>query len=518
MRKNYIIISALLLFSPLLYAQTLNKNPQEEKHQSTASLEHSQKEEERISLEIKGMNIIDALKMFSMMANLNIVAGKNVKGKVTLFLKDVKIMDAFEVLLVSNGLAYEEKNGIINVMTESEYEALYGRKFHTKANIKVVPLKYAKASDLLPTLNQAKSKIGRIIANEASNTLILIDEKESLEKLKALISQMDLPTETRIFSLNYTKAEEIKNKISERLTKGLGVLQIDKRTNKIIVTDLKNKMPLIEKIVKALDQRPKQVFIDAKIIEIALNKEYKLGVNWDAVFAGIHSALGSSFKVISGDIIPATSSTSATGGALRIGELGEDAYEVVLKAFERLGKTYTLSSPRITVSSNQEAKIMVGTNQPYATSTTSVTSTGNTVSYQITYLDLGIKLSVTPTVAEDKFVTLKINQEISSKTGDYTYGEYSDVIPVVETSQVETTVTIKDGVTIVIAGLIRNKKEEEIKKFPILGDIPILGWLFKSKQKGSEIEPERKELVIFLTPHIVSGDIESPEVKHYNLQ
>ncbi|GAG12787.1 unnamed protein product, partial [marine sediment metagenome] len=210
---------------------------------------------DKISLDLKGVDIIDVLKMLSARSNLNIVAGRNVRGRVTLFLKDVNVWDAFEIILASNNLAYVKEGVIINVMTERDYEQLYGEKYYTKKELRVFKLKYAKASGVSKALNQAKSKIGKVIVDEASNSIVLVDSARSISKMEKMIKEMDEPIETRIFGLDYAKAEDIKTKISEMLTKGVGTIQVDERTNKVIVTDLSRKIPEIATVIEEMDEK-----------------------------------------------------------------------------------------------------------------------------------------------------------------------------------------------------------------------------------------------------------------------
>jgi len=153
---------------------------------------------------------------------------------------------------------------------------------------------------------------------------------------------------------------------------------------------------------------------------------------------------------------------------------------------------------------NQEAKILVGTKDAYITSTTSQSGTGTAVTSQtVNFVDVGIKLYVTPTVNRDGFVTMKIRPEISSseRTSITSEGQITQV-PIVTTSEAETAVMVKDGVTIIIGGLKKEEKTKTVKKIPLVGDIPLLGSFFKSISN----EVKKTELVILLTPHIMAGD------------
>jgi len=469
--------------------------------------------QDKISLDIKGMDIIDVLKLLSKQAGLNIIAGKNVKGRVTLFLKDVDPWDAFEIILAANNLAYEKRGNIITVMADRDYELLYGQKFNIRQKVKIVKLLYAKATEVSKALNQVKTKVGVVIVDEGSNSLIIRDTPHAMKQMVNAVKELDIPTQTKVYSLNYATAETVKEKLTNTLSK-LGAVEIDERTNKLVVTDIPSKMQELNNLVAEFDEKTKQVLIEAKIVQIDLDDEYKLGVNWDAFFNGVNLTLGSNFKAITGTISP-TTSNSATGGVFKIGDLDSDNYQGTIKALETLGKTNILSSPRIVSSNNEEAKILVGTNQPYATSTTSQSGDNQVTSYSITYLDLGVKLYVTPTINNDDFITMKIKPEVSSQTSEYEYGEYDDTVPIVKTSQAETTVVVKDGTTIVIAGLMESRDEEEVSKVPVLGDIPLLGELFKSRSRGSTANAEKSELVIFITPRIITGDIASEENAYY---
>jgi len=209
-------------------------------------------------------------------------------------------------------------------------------------------------------------------------------------------------------------------------------------------------------------------------------------------------------------VIPTTAATSAAGGALQIGQLDSEGYQAVIQALREYGHTNLLSSPRIAALNNQEAKILVGTNQPYATRSISQAAGGaaNIEAENVTFLDLGIKLYVTPTINEDNYITMKIKPEVSSRVNDYTIVSSGNTIPIVKTTTTETTVMVKDGATVLIGGLIEENTQEQTKEIPGLANIPLIGNLFKTKIKGSgsSAQPEKTELVIFLTPHIMNGE------------
>ena len=462
----------------------------------------------KISLDLKGVDIIDVLKMLSARSNLNIVAGRNVRGRVTLFLKDVDVWDAFEIILAANSLAYEKENDIINVMTERDYEQLYGDKFYTKEELRIFKLEYAKAIDVSKALNQAKSKIGKVIIDEISNAIIVMDSPKVINDIEEMISKLDMPVEKKVFALNYAKAEDIKTKVSEFLTKGLGVIQVDERTNKVVVTELSSKMPEIGRIIEELDEKHQEVLIEAKIIQVELTDEYRYGVNWRAVFNKHPGSDGLAFNFdnITGSVFDG----AATGGAFTIAQMAHGYFENAIEVLQTVGKTNVISCPRLTVLNNEEAKVLVGTNQPYVETNTTLSNGETNNAEQVKWVDVGVELTVTPTINREGFVTMKIKPKISS-LGTPLDTATNNKIPVVSTSETETTVMVKDGTTILIAGLIEDRDVHREDKIPFLGDIPILGNFFKRETSGNDTLPEKQELVIFLTPYIINGTETFPE-------
>ncbi len=451
----------------------------------------------KISLDIKGMDIVDVLKVFSQEGNMNIVIGRNVTGRVTIFLKDVDIEDAFNIIILSNDLAYEKTGDIVTVMNSRDYELIYGKKFADKRKVLMVPLKYAKAIALAQALNQVKSSIGSLVVDEATNTLIVVDSPDKLAAIEAMAQSLDKPLETKVFSLNYAKAEDIKGKIQDQISKWVGALQIDARTNKIVITDYPQKINDLEKIINAFDEKSKQVIIDAQIIEITPHDEFQMGVDWDY---WIKKNLRTS------SVLPMSTANAVAVGtyaaALPVTEQGQ--YKALVDALRTIGKTKILSSPRIMALNNQEAKILVGSKEAYLTQTTSQPATGVPITAsQVNFVDVGVQLFVSPTINNQGFVTLKIRPVVSSAQYTSLVGSNQTTqVPIVSTSEAETAVMVKDGVTIMIAGLKKDKKEKEVKKIPLFGDIPGIGFLFRSTSD----KVTKTELVIFLTPHITSGD------------
>ena len=450
----------------------------------------------KISLDLKGMDVVDVLKMLATRATMNIVIGKNVSGKVTILLKDVDVKDAFEIVVLANDLACDTKGGIINVMTQRDYELLYGERYQDKKQAKIIQLKYAKAADISKALNQIKTNIGKVVIDEGSNTLVLVDAPEALKQMEDFLQKTDLPMETRVFSLDYAQAEKINTKLQEAITKGIGSIKFDERTNKLVVRDYPDKLNEISKIITAFDEKTPQVLIDAQLIEVDPSDKFEMGVNWDywiKKYFEFRSAL------------PISTASTLFLGTVQSGTPDAPGkYKAIIDVLRTIGDTKILSSPRIMVLNNQEAKIHVGKKEAYITSTTSQGGSGNTVTSQtVNFVDTGITLSVTPTINKEGFITIKIKPEVSEATSvDLLSDGQKTSVPIVTSSDAETTVMVKDGVTVIMGGLAKDKKEKTVKKIPILGDIPGVGFLFRSTSDNVT----KTDLVILLTPHIMSGE------------
>lgn len=453
---------------------------------------------ERISLDLKGIDIVELFRILSMKMNLTIVPSKSVTGRVNIFLNSLTFDDALDVILMSQDLACDKKGNIVNIMTSSEYEKLYGRRFNEKRGFKSLKLKYAKPSNVFNALSLVKSDIGKIIADETSGTLLLIDIPEKLDLMEETVLDLDQPLQTEIFDLKYAKSADIKTQLSSVITGGAGEVYVDERSSKLVVSDLPEKMKKIRRIVKAFDEASRQVFIEAEIVQVTLKDEYQRGINWEEVFSDTMNFSGTFPAAPSFTPSPLLTADKLN---MTMGVLDSDDYTATLQLLQTYGDTKILSSPRITAVNNQEAKVMVGAREAYVTQTLSQGDTTTVTSESIQFIDVGVKLNVSPTINQEGFVTLKIKPEVSSVRETLKTG-LGSIVPIVETSEAETVVKVKDGSMIMIAGLMKDDKREDVTGLPLLSKIPVIGGLFGGKASLRK----KTELVIFLTPHIVSGE------------
>jgi type II secretory pathway component GspD/PulD (secretin) len=184
------------------------------------------------------------------------------------------------------------------------------------------------------------------------------------------------------------------------------------------------------------------------------------------------------------------------GGTFQIGTLSSDDYQVTLEMLESNSNTEVLSSPRVVVIDNHEANILVGSEEPYIVTTTDP-DTG-WVYEETKFKDVGLKLIVTPKIDEDNYITMTVHPEVSTARR---VAEVDNALAV-DTTQADTTMMVKDGETVVLGGLMKNTKSDTEQKIPILGDIPLLGYLFRSTQK----ELQKTEILVFITPHILTNE------------
>lgn len=457
----------------------------------------------KITLELKGVDILDVLKVLSKKSGLNIVAGKNVRGQVTLFLQNVDVWDALKIILETSELAYELKGNIVKVITKADYEALYGRPYEDKRVTELIRLKYAQVAGLSKIINQLKSNVGRVIIDESTNSMIIRDTPDVLSQIRAALKEIDVPMQTEVYDLKYADSEELQKSIEEILTENVGAVRVDKRTNKIIVTDIPAKHTEIKALIGAFDAKPMQVLIEAKIIEVVLNDEYGLGINWKAV-GNWASERGVDFES-KGLSLSSLANDKSNLSTFTINSSSDDFYAVI-SALQSMGKTNTLSNPRVSVLNNEEAKIAVATRQPFVSQTVVQGDSTSTTADNVEFVDVGVTLKVTPTITHDGFILMEVQPSVSTAPDSLVIQGASDgtvfdrtVIPIVTKQEVETKVIIETGRTLVLGGLIQDSQTATVKKVPVLGDIPILGSAFKSKQDNFR----KTELVLFLTPRII---------------
>jgi type IV pilus assembly protein PilQ len=410
-----------------------------------------------VSLDFRDADIKDVLRVLSYKSGVNIVAGPEVAGLVTIQLENVPWQRALDIVLQTYGYAYERRESIISVTT---VENLKKRR---------------------------------------EDAVILSDQE---------------PLVTKAFVLSFAKAANVLASI-EKMKTERGSVNFDERTNSIIVRDTLSQVEMMEEIIKKLDSTTPQVLIEAKIIETTLGNAEKLGINWNLQASGKGSRWNSTFPLRRGNDgnfvmpIPVDSIDMESGlitydaeNLFTFGTLDFSALTALMQIIQTRSDTNTLSNPRIVTLDNQVAKIVVGTQYPFPQYTYNKESGEMQVSGW-NYKDIGVIFEVTPHVNNEYMVTLDLKPTITAIIEDSTVTVEGTPVPQLTVREAQTTVMIKNGDTLVIGGLISNVKTDNESKVPILGDIPFLGRLFRHKSNART----KTDLLIFLTPHIITPEI-----------
>jgi len=288
--------------------------------------------------------------------------------------------------------------------------------------------------------------------------------------------------------------------------------------NSILVIDYPENLKRIEEYLRMIDVPPKQVLIEARVVEVRLQGESSLGVNWQAFAEKGGFEIGQ-FRIGStkgGPLeqnIPYKSTYYPPGSTAEEEPFTITVFDeninVVLKALANSYDTNILSAPRITTVNNRPAEIKIIQKLPWAEPEVEMSDQGIAITWNINFEEVGIILKVTPTITDDGKIVMELEPEVSEKVGDYeltvvqgaTQVPYT--VPIIDKRSADTKVVIGNGQTLIIGGLIKEKNTKGVTKVPILGDVPLLGWFFKSKKDTKD----KTELLIFVSPTIVTPQV-----------
>lgn len=450
----------------------------------------------KITLDVRDMNIVDVIKFLAQKGEFNVVISPAVEGRTTVFLHGVAIKDAFDIVAISNRLAYHIESDIVQVMSGSEYEAAYGKQFGDKTQVSIIHLQYSKPSYVLAALDNMKSNIGKIIIDEDTGSVVLVDTPQSIAIMKKAIEQIEQPLDTVVYNLKYAKADVVSEKLRSRIdAKAVGSITADERNNQILVRVFPGRHQEVEKIIRSLDEPTKEVLIEARVLQVILRPEYNVGIDWTALLNNNSGKNKFNIKSMMGN-----SSIGSTFGQIGVGQINTGDFAASLQALQEVSDTKILSSPQILVTNNEEAKIHIGDTVPYIVSTINGTGDNAIKSEDVRFIDVGLKLDVIPTINDDGMVTMRLRPEISSVVARVN-SQAGDGIPQVNKTEVETSVMVQDGMTVVLAGLRKEDKSHVKRGVPGLMNVPYLGSLFSNTSD----QITSTEIVILITPHIVKA-------------
>ncbi|MEK7851969.1 MAG: secretin N-terminal domain-containing protein [Deltaproteobacteria bacterium] len=488
-----------------------------------------------VKVDFKEVELPVFIRLVSDMTGKNFTFDEKVTGKVTIISpKEVSVDELYQLflsVLQFKGFTTIPSDNLIQIIPLSDAKQNWtqvlteekGEGFVTR----LVPLTYLNANEGMKVVTPLISRNGVINAYLPTNTIILTETAMNAERLVSLLSALDKETppgkgKINVYPLENAEAEEVAKTLTNLFSRqlpagqqpgaGIGLsgpvnVTADKSTNSLIITSAPEDYDSVKEVIGKLDLRRRQVYVEAAIMEISLSKMKELGVEFRALdvpkagevtpfggtnFGGMGAAVSgpAGLAELSGMAAGVVKGTFTFRGTefLNVGAL--------VRALQTEGDVNVLSTPHLLTTDNQKAEIVVGENVPFVTGQ-SQTSGGNILT-SIERKDIGITLRLTPRVSEGEFVKLELYQEISSLTQSAAF-DPNKVGPVVNKRYASTTVVARDGETIAIGGLLRDNEVKIVRKVPLLGDIPLLGWLFRYKRT----QVDKTNLLIFITPTIV---------------
>jgi type IV pilus assembly protein PilQ len=375
----------------------------------------------RISMNVEEADIRTVLRSISEFSGMNIVAGSDVKGPVTVLLHEVPWREALENILKMNDFVASEENGIIRVSTHKDFE-----------------------------------------------------QARKLENLR-----------TAVYQIQYARAEKLQTVLVKLLT-DRGKAQADVRANALIISDIPPVIATMDSIVPALDKPTAQVLIESRFVEVDVNNSRQLGVNWSV--GNLGNPLANTRAGGSVDLGVTDAAGTFTFGRL---ENGVDL-DARLTALQEENRAEILSQPSVLINDNEEARILSGKRIPINV----LDQAGNLVTQ---FFDVAVKLTVTPHINPNHEVLMNLNPEVSDLSGEATVTGGLIIL----TSEVNTTLLVKDGETVVIGGVIRSKDGKVERKVPLLHAIPLFGHLFSYSAKTLD----KTEILVFVTPHVIPATV-----------
>jgi MSHA type pilus biogenesis protein MshL len=489
-------------------------------------MEEAKKVPDRLfSLYARDSNIQDVLLAFSKESELNMVIDPELIGKVTIDLKRVTLKEALDAILTPLGWIYHVDGKFIRVSRPQMETRLFTLNYiATRRTGKREVYTSASSGGGL----QASTLLGQQTALSPGGARTGYTDLISFDEMD-LWKDIQKGLETFVFGSaevneKETPAEKEKTTWARMNGKGKKVV-INKSTGVILVTDYPinlNKVASYLETVEGSSQR--QVTIQAKIMEVILSDEHKEGINWKVIeglprsinFAwgltnkvGTTGYPGSTTGYATGDTstgttinTPGVFKIKPFGGVLALGGAGSEvALSDIMQAISEQGDVKTLSSPTISTLNNQKAIIRVGNQDVFFITGAVATQTTVTQIIQPMTIDIGIILDVTPQIAEDGTIIMNIHPSITDKTGEKTTPDGKSTFPLLSVRETDTTVRVKDGETIIIAGLMQEKTEEAYIGVPVLDSVPLLKGLFRYKTD----KKRNSELVIMITPTLQVG-------------
>ena len=411
--------------------------------------------------------------------------------------------------------------------------------------ISIIPLEYSDAAKLVNLLNTVfkptrkkgkgvEQKTITMVADERVNTIVLLASEIDTLRIKRLISMIDKEAprgkgKIHVYRCKNAAAEELAKVLQDLPSEKAGAgapkakkasvvagqvrISADKATNSLIIVADKEDYLVLEGVIKKLDIPRSMVYIEALIMEVDMQTSLDIGIDW-AIFGktsidGKETAVGGGFRqgveILPSELLKGGLTLGLITEPVTIAGIAVNNISAIINAVRTDDDFRILSTPQVLTTDNEEARITIGENRPFQTRSTTDVSGGTFESFE--YRDVGKILKITPHVTEGRLVRMQINLEVTAIDQTATLLT-STTQPVTLKRTVDTTVIVRDNQTIVIGGLIDDVTTTSETKVPVLGDIPILGWLFRDTSEATT----KTNLYIFITPRVIENPAEAENV------
>lgn len=522
---------------------TCSKNAKVSKKNSKSAYNAAGKSEapaKLVSLDLVNADLIYVLKILAKELGMNIVTDPTVQGSVTMTLKDVPASGALNIVVKMSGYDYKRVDNTIVVGDPKLLATIPSNIMNVKKGAEItqaIPLEHAKAADI-SSMVSASYPDAKVQSDPRGTALIVSADPDSMKAIRSFVSQLDydvpapIPPRTEIVALKAAKGEEILP-ILQKLVPTLSY-DVDKRLNSLILTGDEASVSLCKDYLEQLDAHLQQIALDVKVVDLTESGSKSFGGSWgtssDNMGGGMlvdtaltevpsnRNVVYEDYSFVNGykpevdadgnvTYVPNIMNYSETvEGAARIpqytpGTPGQN-YPFSIGYFTRSGLTLNfqlqalitateakvLASPRLTTKSGEKAEVHIGERYPI------VYYDPRAGQYQVQYVDIGTNLQLTATVLPDGYVEMNIQPDISNLLG-----LVNDQYPRTANRTANITMRVKDGDTMVLAGLLREDEQKTTTKIPLLGDIPIIGHLFKTESS----QKSKNEVVIMVTPQVL---------------
>ncbi len=434
--------------------------------------------EKVLTLDVQDVYLSDALALLGAEAGVNIVTDSSVKPeRITVRLKNVTFENALSVITNSYGLQVRREGSVLIVGEADAMNRRYdGANTPLGPQTFLLPLAHAKPDDVAKELNDALPMGTVIVADKRTRSVVVTGPSETIARAKYLVSVLDAPINAgsgalpaTTYRLRYIRTDEAIKEL--KLLAPDGVYVPDDQHNSVLVSGDDDVQTAALHLVESMDRPSPQVMFEVKVADVTPEtKDSNIGLEWGGTDVQGHPTQGSATYAFTGGSVP---------------------LNVTLNALITEGRAQILATPKLVTINNKEADLLIGQTYPVIYST-SVLGGQN-----VQFVDIGVKLRLTPTIGPDGVVTAELHPEYSELLGLTSTG-----YPIIANRKIDSTLRVADSQTIVLGGLMRDVDNETLERVPGLSSIPVLGEFFKNRITHHE----RDEIVFLITPHVIYPD------------